>query len=92
MSKKRKQYSAEYKTKVVLELLRGDLTVAQVASKYDITAKSLGDWKKQFLENNQHIFHHNAVLPASQLDGNATRNPGTGSNKDPYGTIALKPN
>ena len=51
MSKKRKQYSAEYKTKVVLELLRGDLTVAQVASKYDITAKSLGDWKKQFLEN-----------------------------------------
>lgn len=51
MSKKRKQYSAEYKTKVALELLQGDLTVAQVASKYDITAKSLGDWKKQFLEN-----------------------------------------
>jgi putative transposase len=51
MSKKRKQYSAEYKTKVVLELLQGDLTVAQVASKYDITAKSIGDWKKQFLEN-----------------------------------------
>ncbi len=51
MSKKRKQYSAEYKTKVVLELLQGDLTVAQVASKYDITAKSLGDWRKQFLEN-----------------------------------------
>lgn len=51
MSKKRKQYSAEYKTKVVLELLQGDMTVAQVASKHDITAKSLGDWKKQFLEN-----------------------------------------
>lgn len=48
MSKKWKQYSAEYKTKVVLELLSGDQTVAQVASKYDITAKSLGDWKKQF--------------------------------------------
>jgi Transposase and inactivated derivatives len=51
MSKKRKQYSAEYKTKVVLELLQGDLTAAQVASKYEITAKSLTDWKKQFLEN-----------------------------------------
>jgi len=51
MSRKRKQYSAEFKTKVVLELLQSDQTVAQVASKYEITAKSLGDWKKQFLEN-----------------------------------------
>ena len=51
MSRKRKQYSAEFKSKVVLELLSGDQTVAQVASKYEITAKSLTDWKKQFLEN-----------------------------------------
>lgn len=51
MSRKRKSYSAEFKTKVVLELLGGEETVAQVASRYEITAKSLGDWKKQFLEN-----------------------------------------
>lgn len=51
MSRKRKQYSAEFKTKVVLELLAADQTVAQVASKYEITAKSLTDWKKQFLAN-----------------------------------------
>jgi len=51
MSRKRKQYSAEFKTKVVLELLSADQTVAQVASKYEITAKSLTDWKKQFLSN-----------------------------------------
>jgi putative transposase len=51
MSRKRRVFSAEFKTKVVLELLSGELTVAQVASKYEITAKSLGDWKKQFLAN-----------------------------------------
>jgi len=51
MSRKRKTYSAEFKTKVVLELLAGDQTVAQIASKYEITAKSLTDWKKQFLSN-----------------------------------------
>ncbi len=51
MSKKRKSYTAEFKTKVVLEFLSGDQTVAQVASKYEITAKSLTDWKKQFLAN-----------------------------------------
>lgn len=51
MSRKRKTYSAEFKTKVVLELLAGDQTVAQIASKYEITAKSLTGWKKQFLSN-----------------------------------------
>lgn len=51
MSRKRRAFSAEFKTKVVLELLSDELTVAQVASKYEITAKSLGDWKKQFLAN-----------------------------------------
>lgn len=51
MSRKRKSYTAEFKTKVVLELLSGDQTVAQLASKYEITAKSLTDWKKQFLAN-----------------------------------------
>lgn len=47
MSRKRKAY----KTKVVLELLSGEHTVAQIASRYEITAKSLTDWKKQFLAN-----------------------------------------
>lgn len=51
MSRKRRQFSAEFKTKVVLELLSDEMTVAQLASKYEITAKSLGDWKKQFLTN-----------------------------------------
>lgn len=51
MSRKRRQFSAEFKTKVVLELLSDEMTVAQVASKYEITAKSLSDWKKQFLAN-----------------------------------------
>jgi len=51
MSRKRRTFSAEFKTKVVLELLSGELTTAQLASKYEITGKSLTDWKKQFLEN-----------------------------------------
>jgi len=39
MSKKRKTYSADFKTKVVLELLSGEYTLAQIASKYEITAQ-----------------------------------------------------
>ena len=51
ISRKKKTYSAEFKTKVVLELLSSELTVGQIASKYEIAAKSLTDWKKQFLSN-----------------------------------------
>jgi len=52
MSRKKGQtYSAEQKTKIVLELLKEEQTVAQIATKYKITTQSIGKWKKQFLEN-----------------------------------------
>ena len=37
MSTKRKTYSAEFKAKVVLEVLEGEMTLNQIASKYDVT-------------------------------------------------------
>lgn len=49
-------YSAEQKTKIVLELLKEEQTVSQLASKYKITAKSIQNWKKQFLENASKAF------------------------------------
>jgi len=59
MSKKRRNFTAEFKAKVVLELLEGDKTVNEIASKYNLLPKSLQQWKKQFLEN--------AVLDLSSL-------------------------
>jgi len=49
--KKGQTYSAEKKVQIVLELLKEEQTVSQLASKYQITAKSIQNWKKQFLEN-----------------------------------------
>ena len=37
-------FSVEFKTKVVLELLEGEQTINQIASKYDVTAKSIQSW------------------------------------------------
>ena len=51
MSKKRKSYSAEFKTKVVLELLKEEETAASIASRYGVTVQTLNQWKKKFLEN-----------------------------------------
>ena len=51
MSRKRTIYSAEFKTKVVLEVLRNEDTLNTIASKNNITPKNLHNWKKIFLEN-----------------------------------------
>jgi putative transposase len=50
MKRSRKNYSPEFKAKVVLELLQENKTINEIASKYGILPKSLIEWKKQFLE------------------------------------------
>jgi len=62
MSRKRKTYSADFKAKLVLELLEGDKTLNEIASKYEVLPKSLQDWKKQFLANASLVFDKSAVV------------------------------
>jgi putative transposase len=51
MSRTRKTYSAELKTKLVLEVIKEEKTLVEIASANKITPKNLQNWKKQFLEN-----------------------------------------
>jgi transposase len=51
MKKEAKQYSAEEKAKIALEALKGDLTIAQITSKYGVHATQISSWKKQALES-----------------------------------------
>jgi len=51
MSRKRTVYTAEFKTRLVLEVLKDDQTLVEIASKNKITPKNLQNWKKIFLEN-----------------------------------------
>jgi len=51
MSRKRTTYSTELKTKLVLELLKEEKTLVEIASEHKITPNNLKNWKKLFLEN-----------------------------------------
>lgn len=51
MKKQTKQYSPEEKAKVVLEVLAGELTMAQITSKYGIHINQIYRWKKEALES-----------------------------------------
>ena len=56
MTGKRKRYSADFKAKVALEALRGELTTAQLASKHGIHQTMVGEWKKQAMEGLAAVF------------------------------------
>jgi len=48
MSKmKRQRYSAEFKRKVALEAIKGELTIAQLAAKHGVHQTLINGWKKQ---------------------------------------------
>ena len=49
MSQRRK-FSAEFKAKVALEALSGELTLAELASKYDVHPTQIAGWKRQAKE------------------------------------------
>jgi transposase len=56
MSGQRKRYSAEFKAKVALEAMRGELTVAQLVSKHGVHQTLINGWKKQALEGLAGVF------------------------------------
>ncbi|MDN5247478.1 MAG: transposase, partial [Candidatus Cardinium sp.] len=49
--KKIRHFSSAEKTKIVLALLKEDLTLVELSSKHGVTSKTLQNWKRQFLEN-----------------------------------------
>ena len=51
MSRKRTSYSSEFKVKLVLEVLKNERPLAQIASENNVLVRNLQKWKKQFLEN-----------------------------------------
>lgn len=54
--KKRNRYTAEFKTKVVLEVLKEEQTVNEIAGKYEISSVMLSRWKGEFLERASMVF------------------------------------
>jgi len=56
MRRKRRTLPSEFKAKVALAALRGDLTINEVAAKYEVHANQVSVWKKQLLEAAKDFF------------------------------------
>ena len=53
---KRNQYSAEFKSQVVIEVLREEETVNEIAAKHGINPVMMSRWKTEFLERASDVF------------------------------------
>ena len=56
MKRRRRQYSADWKAKVALEAIKGQRTVQEIASHYEVHPTLVTHWKKQLLEGAAEIF------------------------------------
>lgn len=52
----KRKYSAKFKFQVVMELLRGQKEIGQVARAYGVHPITLGLWKKEFMEHGPEVF------------------------------------
>lgn len=50
MKKTSKHYTAEEKTKIAIEVLKGESTMSELCSKYGVHANQLQRWKQRALE------------------------------------------
>jgi len=57
----RKHYTAEFKAKVALEAIKGNKTVGQIASEYEIHSARVSEWKSELLEKAKGLFEPHQV-------------------------------
>lgn len=56
MGKVRKNHDAAFKAKVALEAIKGEKTIAQIASEYGVHPNQIGQWRKRLLKELPGVF------------------------------------
>jgi transposase-like protein len=58
MKRTRRNHSAKFKARIALEALKGDATLAALASRHGVHANQIAIWRKQLLEHAGEVFDH----------------------------------
>lgn len=73
MTGKRKRYGADFKAKVALEALRGELTAAQLATKHGIHQTMVNEWKRQAQDGLASLFSGRTEAQDAAREGEVDR-------------------
>ncbi|MFQ5875881.1 MAG: IS3 family transposase [Dehalococcoidia bacterium] len=69
MKQSRKKHTPSFKAKVALEALKGEETVAELASRYEVHPSQVRTWKRALLEGAVDIFSGNHAQERKKDDG-----------------------
>jgi len=56
----RRRFTSEFKARVVLEALRGDKTVQEIAGRHQVHPNQVSAWKRQAIEGLSEVFSNGA--------------------------------
>ena len=55
---KRRRFKAEFKAQIALEAIKGQKSINELASQYEIHPNQITQWKRQLLDSAKDIFSH----------------------------------
>ena len=53
-----RQYTSQYKTRIVLEVLQGEKELGEIAAENNLNPNMVRNWKREFLDNAESVFAH----------------------------------
>ena len=73
MSAKRRQFTAEFKARVVRAALKEDKTLAELASQFGVHPNQIMEWKRQVLDAMPDIFGRKKQADAKAIEDREAR-------------------
>jgi transposase len=70
---KRRRYGAEFKAKVTLEALKGELTIAQLVAKHGVHQTLINSWKRQAIDGMAGVFSGKAEVEVTDREAQVDR-------------------
>ena len=72
MTRKRRKHSGQFKFKVALAAAKGDRTLNEIASEYNLHPNQISNWKKQLLTEGPVVFNSNTVRQLQEQESRET--------------------
>ncbi len=64
----RRNHSSSFKAKVALAAIQGEITLSELASRFDVHPNQITQWKSQLVESAPDVFGSNPRDPETQVD------------------------